>query len=88
MLPFVFACMFKITSKVDYYDKCYHLPILYILHNLEFRIPKFEVQISEFGIQNSELCSSVEMKSKPFGPSYILDSSACRDFNHEAFCSV
>ena len=34
---------------------------------------KFVVQISEFGIQNSELWSSMEMKSEPFWPSYIFE---------------
>ena len=74
-MPFVlffFCCKFKIPSKVDYFD--YHLPTLHLLHNSEFQIPKFVVQISKFGIQNSEFRSSMEMKSEPFGPSYKTDN--------------
>ena len=48
---FCFACEFKIPSKVD---KLLHLPKLYILHNSEFRIPKFAMQMSAIGIRNSE----------------------------------
>ena len=47
--PFVFACEFKIPSQV--YKL---LPLAHIIYTSQFRIPKFVVQISEFGIQNSE----------------------------------
>ena len=48
MLPFVFVSEFKIRSKVDL---LLHARISY---TSQFRIPKFILQISEFGIHNSE----------------------------------
>ena len=47
MLPCVFVCKFKLPSKVDR-----RLPL--ITYTSQFRIPKFVVQISDFGIRNSE----------------------------------
>ena len=44
------VCKFKIPSKV-----VYRLPFVHITYTSQFRIPEFVVQISEFGIQNSEL---------------------------------
>ena len=50
VLPFVFVCKFEMPSKVDK-----RLPLAHITYTSHFRIPKFVVQISEFGIQNAEL---------------------------------
>ena len=35
----------------------------------QFRIPDSEIRSANFGIRNSELSSSIERKSEPFGPS-------------------
>ena len=45
VLPFVFVREFKIPSKEDIL-----LPLSPITYTSQFRIPKFVVQISEFGV--------------------------------------
>ena len=49
LIDFAYVCKLKIPSNVDQ-----RLPLAHIIYTSQFRIPKFVVQISEFGLQDSD----------------------------------
>ena len=68
-------CRRKRSSPISTMAKMAHFifPSYFTIRisNSEIRSTNFGIRNSEFGIQNSEKFNCMEIKSEPFGPSYI-----------------